>query len=198
MLESTGDKCEIERAWKEVREVRNETWEKEMPRISRKIEHLTKKAGRCETHRKCKELDAIYNKRMKEMRVKNEEEKTRILSGQPVNMTEMNDRQRLMNQDDTEETVKEKERNPGRLLSSKYHSRPEDLNRLQKEQTEILRMSQSFNKNWKEKKDTLEDEEEDEVMTFGQVELSQMERDLLNLGPGYMVVSELSSQEMQI
>ena len=48
---------------------------------------------------------------------------------------------------------------------------------------------------------SLKPEEEtvtDEVETFGDVDLNDNECSLLNLGPGFMVYSDLSMEEMQV
>ena len=42
------------------------------------------------------------------------------------------------------------------------------------------------------------EDEKDEVVTFGDVELSDEERSLLNLGPDYMVTCDLDNEDMQV
>ena len=164
VVESTGDRCEIEKAWEEVKEVRREVWDKETPRVNRKIEHLSKKAGRCESHKICRELDNIYSDRMKEMKKKNEEDRLKILDRQPETMVKSPVKPEPGQVDNNDD---ERRKDPGVFLSSKYHSRPEDLSRLQREQVEILRMSQAFNKNWKESENLDNSEDSSEIMTFG-------------------------------
>ena len=52
-----------------------------------------------------------------------------------------------------------------------------------------------FNEKWRKTED--DSEVENEVITFGNVELSEDEIELLNLGPSFMVMSDLIREDMQ-
>ena len=183
-VEMTKSNPEVMKAWEEVKEIRKEIWAEESPRINRKIDHLTRKANQCMKHKTCKELRAIWDKKVKDRVKVQEEEKCDILENTEARKTNEGD-----SVVDTSPT--------GRLLGPRYYSRPEDLKRLDKEQEELSRLSKMFNKTWK-KPETGGDNEDTEVMTFGDVSLMQNEKELLDLGPGFMVVSTLNDQEMQV
>ena len=85
---------------------------------------------------------------------------------------------------------------PSGALAENYMSRPQDSERLDREEQVLLRLSKDYNKSWK--KECNAEWDKDEVRIFGDVILSEDELNLLNLGPGFMVVSELDPMEMQI
>ena len=65
----------------------------------------------------------------------------------------------------------------------------------------MLRLAGNHNRSWKEIPGSEEEKEQhldSEVMTYGDVSLSECELDLLRLGPGFMVVSRLEDQEMSV
>ena len=86
-----------------------------------------------------------------------------------------------------------------------FMSREEDKRTLDRQQEELLNKVLEHNKSWSRKKtqevtgDSTEAEEEDsDVVVWGDVKITPDERDLLSLGPGYMVVSKLDKDEMLI
>ena len=79
--------------------------------------------------------------------------------------------------------------NPSVGLSARYFSRPEDLGRLDSEEQVLMKLAQNINQCWKKELD--ENNNKDEVKVFGNVELTEDEIELLNLGPGFMIVSDL-------
>ena len=64
----------------------------------------------------------------------------------------------------------------------------------------MKKIAQAFNHRWRaEEHDGGQDPaEEGEVMVYGEVELYSNERDLLSLGPSFMVISQLDDQEMKV
>ena len=76
-----------------------------------------------------------------------------------------------------------------------FRTGEEDLAGLQEEEKILVAKCKRFNKNLGngQKPSTT-----DEVITFGDVSLDQDEVDLLNLGPGFMVVSDLTKEDMQV
>ena len=92
---------------------------------------------------------------------------------------------------------------PNEKLSERYYSRPEDLQRLEKEQEELSKLLKNYiNSIERYKKvddqDDPDPEENDKVATYGNVNLSENECDLLNQGPSFIVTSRLSEEEMRV
>ena len=86
---------------------------------------------------------------------------------------------------------------PKSHIWEKYMDKVEDLKGLTSQEEMIVRKCQAYNKNWG-KSEQHKAENENEVMIFGDVRLEDDELELLNLGPGYMIVSDLSREDMQV
>ena len=99
----------------------------------------------------------------------------------------------------TRETTRDK-------LFTKYRTREEDLKKLEQESEEVLQRTFEFNRRTTEKMINSKNENDendrndntDEVVVWGDIELTDSELDLLSLGPGFMVVENLDKQEMKI
>ena len=88
-------------------------------------------------------------------------------------------------------------RNLNETLTSKYVSRPEDLKRAQEEKEWMINMAQKFNRKYDPPEDSGQNDD-NEVVVYGNDNLSEDERALFNVEPGFMVVLSLSMQEMQV
>ena len=81
------------------------------------------------------------------------------------------------------------------LSNPRYRTRPEDLQYLEEEEGKVSKLAQGCNKVWKESNDP---DPEMEVLTYGDVSLTQDEINLLQLGPGFMVCRSLDREELQV
>ena len=182
-ITKTRTKLETRTAWEEVRSIRRETWVEDNRKHERKVEHLTRRSSDCNKHRACREVDKIWNEGCRNVRMYQEEVvKSTLEESTPSVLPE----------------TEAQECDPNIQVKSVYKSKPEDLETLDAEEEKVHRMSQGYNKLWKVKPDILEDEEKSEVVTHGNVTLTEPEIDLLRLGPGFMVVSDLDREEMEV
>ena len=170
-------KEEMKRVWQEVQETRREVWSREHPLHQRKIHFLQSKARDCDRHPKCKDLNKLAEDRI----------------------SSWVRRQTTTDDDDHElgETVSSPPapNNPNPPSLHKDHiTDNKDLANLDNEEEILLQKVKTFS-------DSLRPENiesVDEVETFGNVVLNKDERSLLNLGPGFMVYSDLDIEEMQV
>ena len=88
-------------------------------------------------------------------------------------------------------------KDPSKRLSTKYMSRPEDKEMIDSERKWIMWKADKNNMKM-EVPETNVEVTDNEVVTFGNIVLTEDERSLLNLGPGFMVASKLDIQEMQV
>ena len=88
------------------------------------------------------------------------------------------------------------------LLLKSFITREDDLKTLDDSHNEILHRSLDFNKSvtksLSKTSDNIASDEDSDVVIWGDVTLTDAERDLLNLGPGFMVVAPLDRQEMMV
>ena len=76
------------------------------------------------------------------------------------------------------------------------HSRQQDLCQLSEEEKVVVAKCTRINKSWGKSEE--EPVPNNEVVIYGDVTLDEEEIELLNLGPGYMVVSDLTKEDMQV
>ena len=69
--------------------------------------------------------------------------------------------------------------------------------RIDSEEAKLKKFVMFYNSRWK-KDEHDGDDNDTEVVVIGDIDLSQNERDVLNLGPDFMVVSPLDDKEMEI
>ena len=185
-LASTRERPDVEEAWCQVKSVRKSIWEEEMLRLQRKVTHLIARTKDCNKHRGCRDLESLAVERRRSIKESHKRVVKSALSGGD-----------LAPQDEDPACVTSPTpRGPNDRLSRKYHLRPEDLTRITKEQEELIKMSTGYNMTLDKDMKSIGVEEESEVVTYGSVELSENERDLLNLGPNFMVTLKLDDQEM--
>ena len=192
-------KSETGRKWQEVRDVQHEVWRVENPKHQLKVAHMVQRSSKCESHKVCRSIDCLAEDRWRrsvkslhnqvgDIMVSEAESESVVSDAKPVDPASRSD-----NPDD-----------PDSLLSSRYFSRPEDLERVNREESQMKRVAQSYNHSWKPDhvpgcaSPAEGTEVDNEVIVYGEVELTQCERDLLSLGPGFMVVSQLNDQEMKV
>ena len=90
------------------------------------------------------------------------------------------------------------------LLKDNHVTREQDRQGMEKDHEEIVRRSLDFNKKMTARLSQLRNgggegvELDDEVLTFGDVNLTENELSVLKLGPGLMVVSSLDKESMRI
>ena len=87
--------------------------------------------------------------------------------------------------------------NPRSSLRKVFLTRKDDLRSLSKEHAVVLQKIRALNR-INNRDETTENDIDDEVVTYGEVDLSQEERELLNLGPGFMVANALDRTDMQV
>ena len=115
-----------------------------------------------------------------------------------------------------ETQVQEKERQECDMLWKKesdqlfkeFRSPAEDLKMLDKDHDAILSLAEHLNKSWSsdilvKKLDAgvdvvLEDTGDSDVIDWGDVVLSDSERDVLSLGPGFMKIGKLNRESMRV
>ena len=190
-------KSENAKAWDDVRRIQKKTWDVENPKHQQKVEHLTRRAGSCQSHRACREIEKLVDERWRRSIKIDKKQVSDILDKSDSMSTSS---ESLPGDNIVKDSIKPA--SPDDLLSHRYFSRPEDLARIDKEEAQLKRMTQAFNHRWRSCQEDCDGvgvvKNEEEVMTFGNVELSENERDLLSLGPGFMVVTPLDDQEMKV
>ena len=191
--------AEASSALKDANDVRS-TWASENPRLQKKVSHLVMKAGKCESHKVCREVDKLDKEKQKKSKDLRAAETEWIIKKSEETSGGGGGGLRNVTGDPENPGAAPPTKDPSSVLSSIYWSRPEDLQRLTKEKEELIRISSNRNKNWSASNptETEVDNDDTEVIVYGSVELSQNERELLNLGPGFMVVSRLSEEELRV
>ena len=170
----TATKEEVKQAWTEVLETRKKIWDQENPVHQRKIEFLHAKAKDCSKHARCKDLNKLVVERI-----------ARWTAGKQQQQQQQGDQ---LPQEQSEEPS-----HPPRL-DPVWKTKDEDLKGLTVEETTLNSMLKKFCQD-------LKPEEEgniDEVVTYGNVNLNEDEKSLLNLGPNFMVLGDLDPIEMQV
>ena len=215
-LALTGNKAVVGQAWQDTRDIRRHIWAVEHPRIQRKISHLVTRSKNCGNHKICRGLDKVWEQRQDRTRARKMEESDNILeTDEMLESGSQTPPPKVAPGGDVRgpgfETISPKvgvappsrsngtnmeDSDPCKLLSRKYYARPEDLDRLKSEHVKIEKLAQSFNKLWKKNPD--DDVDDSDVITFGDVTLTENEMELLRLGPGFMVMSDLDENEMKV
>ena len=150
-------------------------WNREQPSHQRKVDHLLAKSRRCQdNHPKCKELNKLAGEKIASW-----------IAGQDHDNTKTSHPEHPSPPPTGESMTSP---HPPRLTSI-HKSKEIDLVDLSEEEDTLLQKIKSFSDKLKP---------ENEVVTFGEVTLTDDERSLLNLGPGYMVLSDLDPEEMQV
>ena len=169
---TTCTKDKARESWDLVKSVKSEVWKSENSRLQRKVEHLTTKSSQCSRHNKCRDLDKIWKEKMDSI---NKDDKESMMKHDSEN------------KDNTsEEDVKTE-------TCVKYKDRPQDLNTLETDRLNVEERTDVYNRCWSKP-----EEQVNEVVIYGDVDLSEDEISLLNMGPGFMVVTKLDKQEMMI
>ena len=120
-------------------------------------------------------MDEIWSQRLGKVKKKTGEDSEEILSSEQEPKVK-------------EEKVTKGPVNPISLLLGMYYARPQDLERLEKEQEQHHRLSQYFNKAWVDSQPSEGGEDANELRVYGSVTLTENEKNLLKLGPDYMVL----------
>ena len=90
------------------------------------------------------------------------------------------------------------------LLLKEFMSKGEDLMMLDKQHNMILSRTLDYNKQWTKEEvkrkiiDDPKEEDSTDMVVWGKVSITDDERSLLSLGPGYMVTAALDKEEMLV
>ena len=203
LLAATQARPKMGLAWQEVKDIKKRVWRQEHARVQRKVQHLTKKATNCASHKSCREMEALQAQRKKESRLAHSGEVERLSCanqvGEGVPGEGVCHGQGGSGEPFQDGATPTPHLDPNSLLSAKYFSRPEDLARLEEEKVKLLHLAQGYNIGWKTTEAGVEDLDRDrDIATYGSVCLSEDEKDLLRLGPDFMIVSSLDEKEMQV
>ena len=181
MLAVTSTREEMKVAWDQVQKTTREVWNEEHPIHQRKVQHLIAKSRDCARHGRCSELDKMVLNRIKAWSTvtdaKSASSSTYPTPSTTAGMT-----------------------NPPRLAHPRM-TEEQDLAQLDREEEQLMILSMEHVKN-RFKAAKIEgkevEEEKDEVVVFGDVDINDDEWSLLNLGPGFMVTSDLDEEDMQV
>ena len=162
---------EMKEVWAQILEVKRVCWRRHHASNQRKVEHLVRKSVDCSKRNKCKELSNLVGEWVKSWFSNADGSGGTLPTPRPYPLGTP----------------------PGLTLVSR--TKTEDRIQLEAEEEMILYEVRKYNqelvcKDLKESKD--------KVVTYGDVILSEEERELLNLGPGFMVTKPLSMEEMAV
>ena len=166
------------------RVVQRKMWRHEHASKQRKLAHRKLVASLCQGHSDCREIDKLVEERTKGWDPR--ECLTPRLEQPTHNLVDVKMELRLRDV---------------------YMTRRQDIHQLTKEHRDVLDWARMSNREWSKarKEKWREDpgsrkddyDQETEVMVYGDVDLSDEERDLLDKGPDFMVVGRLDEKEMR-